>query len=100
MTHTAKYSRLYPKKPFETLEDAKLWIKSFVNWYNFEHLHSGIKFVTPIARHVGSDDLIIKNRIKVYKEAQSRHPKRWSKKIRNWELPQTVTLNPGKQPVK
>src|SRR5690606_6142786 len=30
----------YPKKPFETLEEAQAWVDSFVRWYNEEHRHS------------------------------------------------------------
>ena len=30
-------------------------LKSFANWYNGEHLHSAIRFVTPNMRHVGQE---------------------------------------------
>ena len=36
-----------------TLEEACLWVASFVDWYDHRHLNSGIKFVTPHQRHSG-----------------------------------------------
>ncbi|WP_167792034.1 hypothetical protein [Soehngenia longivitae] len=29
-----------------------------------------------------------------YKNAKAKHPERWSKNIRNWSLPEYVSLNP------
>ena len=37
---------------------------------------------------------IMKNRIKVYEKAKAKHPERWAKDIRNWTLPEYVSLNP------
>jgi putative transposase len=33
----------------------------------------------------------------VYEAAKSKHPNRWSGNTRNWDLPDTVCLNPDKQ---
>jgi len=55
---------------------------------------SGIKFVTPHARHSGKDKEILKNRDKVYKEARKRRPDRWTGNTRNWDLITHVALNP------
>src|SRR5690606_28795701 len=52
---TAKYWCEYPRKPFASLEEARAWAAKFVAWYNHHHLHSGIGFVTPAARHAGRD---------------------------------------------
>ena len=94
---TVKYSRLYPREPFKKLTEARKWMADFVLWYNHEHLHSGLKFVTPFSQHQGDDAVIIDNRIEVYKKAQLANPARWSKGIRNWKMPNEVYLNPGKQ---
>ena len=56
---TLKYRPEFPSKPFASLEDARAWIRAFVAWYNDEHLHSGIRFVTPISRHEGEDILLL-----------------------------------------
>lgn len=97
---TLKYRPLYPGYGFSSIEDARFWVESFVNWYNQEHLHSGLKFVTPQQRHLGLDKAILENRKKVYQAAKERNPLRWSKKIRDWDLPREVILNPDKNLLK
>ncbi len=57
-------------------------------------MHSGINFLTPYQRHHGLDKKIIENRKKVYEEAKTTNPSRWSRGIRNWTLPDIVALNP------
>ncbi len=93
---TVKYSPMYPEKPFETLQEARDWMCKFVKWYNFEHLHSGIKFVTPVQRHTGVDEEILKRRDEVYRKAKNKDPHRWSKNTRNWNKDKEVLLNPEK----
>ena len=90
---TLKYCPLYPTKPFESAEEATIWVASFVNWYNNEHLHSGIKFVTPSSRHAGHDAAILDKRNIVYNEARAKNPTRWSKETRNWQKVTVVKLN-------
>jgi len=91
---TMKYRPEYPFKGFKTLAEAREWVQRFVRWYNFEHLHSGINFITPHQRHYGLDKKIIENRIRVYQIAKAKNPSRWSGDIRDWSLPQAVALNP------
>ncbi len=50
---TVKYRPNYPNRPFSSKEEACQWVASFVDWYNHQHRHSGIKFVTPQQRHCG-----------------------------------------------
>ena len=85
---------MYPEKPFETLLSAREWVNQFVNWYNCQHLHSGIKFVTPIQRHQGYEEEILRQRTAVYLKAKETNPNRWSKGIRNWNKIKKVLLNP------
>ena len=95
---TLKYRPEYPSKPFEDLKAAEAWLMEFVNWYNHEHRHSGIRYVTPASRHCGADKLILEKRKEVYEEAQQRNPSRWaSGKTRTWEPIQEVALNPSGQ---
>ena len=91
---TLKYNVGYPKS-FETLEEARQWVAKFVHWYNNEHRHSKIKYVTPMQRHRGEDKDILEKRKKTYEEARRRNPNRWSKGIRNWDHIETVYLNPA-----
>ncbi len=96
MFKTLKYRPEYPTLPFETLADAREWIAGFVCWYNHEHLHSAIKFVTPAQRHTGEDIAILAKRDQVYQTARTKYPQRWSGKTRNWEPIKEVLLNPDK----
>lgn len=94
---TMKYRPKYPNKGFSSLEEARIWVSKFVDWYNCTHLHSGLNFITPYQRHYGLDQKIMNKRIKTYQEAKAKHPERWSKGIRDWSLPEYVSLNPVKE---
>ena len=76
---------------------AQSWVDGFVFWYNTQHLHSSIRYVTPDDRHFGYERGILVNRQKVYEKARSRKPNRWSKNIRNWNPVHQVSLNPEKK---
>jgi len=89
-----KYRPWYPSKPFASLEAASLWVTTFVAWYNDEHLHSNIRFVTPSDRHAGRHHSVLQRRRDVYKAAKDRRPERWRGKIRNFDPIDTVVLNP------
>lgn len=93
---TLKYRSDYPEKCFAGLSDARDWVKEFVQWYNNEHCHSGIRFVTPAQRHNGEDTEILLRRKHVYQQAKLQNPARWSGEIRNWEQIGEVYLNPEK----
>lgn len=94
---TCKYRPDYPAQGFGTIDEARSWVWRFVEWYNTEHRHSGLKFVTPQQRHRREAPAILRQREKVYEEARERHPRRWSKGIRDWSLPVSVWLNPVKK---
>jgi putative transposase len=96
---TLKYRPEFPSKPFQSLQDARAWVAAFVAWYNNEHLHSAIGFVTPDDRHQGRDAAILAARQAVYQRAQRRHPERWTGDTRNWIAPPVVRLNPEPQPI-
>lgn len=92
---TCKYRPAYPYQGFASLEAARDWVQQFVRWYNHEHRHSAIQFVTPHERHEGLDQVILERREAVYEQAKARHPKRWSGAIRNWDPVTEVWLNPA-----
>lgn len=96
---TLKYCSTYPEDPFETLATARTWTQSFVDWYNKEHLHSGLKFVTPEQRHNAEDTQILAKRKQVYTAAKQKNPNRWSGDIRNWDPIKKVYLNPQKDKI-
>jgi hypothetical protein len=78
------------------VEQARDWAVQFQHWYHEEHQHSALKFVTPGERHRGEDAAVLARRRTVYATAQLQHPERWSGRLRNWEAPKEVWLNPPK----
>jgi transposase InsO family protein len=96
MFRTLKYTPSFPSKGFKSLAEAQIWVEQFMQWYNHEHQHSGINFVTPAQRHHGQESEILAKRTEVYKQAKENHPERWSKDTRNWSVAGPVTLNPDK----
>jgi len=93
---TLKYRPEYPEKPFVDIRAARGWVSVFAHWYNHEHRHSGIKFVTPEQRHTGEDIQILSKRKQVYEKARSQNPSRWTGETRNWDRIDKVYLNPEK----
>lgn len=91
---TLKYRPAYPRQAFESLLAARQWVGTFVQWYNHEHRHSAINFVTPAERHDGLDSVLLQKRATVYEAAKLRHPERWSGSTRNWQPVLVVHLNP------
>jgi putative transposase len=91
---TLKYRPELPVKPFNGLLQARRWATELVNWYNHEHRHSAIGFVTPAQRHLQLDEAILNDRAQVYAAARDANPNRWSGPIRNWSRITEVHLNP------
>lgn len=91
---TMKYRPAFPSGGFESIEQAREWVAVFTHWYNNEHLHSAIRFVTPTDRHSGRELEVLERRKRVYEQARARHPERWSGNVRNWEPIKEVLLNP------
>ena len=96
---TAKYRPTFPAKGFAHLEEARAWAGRFVYWYNVEHRHSGIGYVTPAQRHAGEDKDILAARHTLYTQARAANPRRWSGATRDWTPHGAVTLNPERDAV-
>ena len=96
---TLKYRPLMPVRPFESIDAARQWANGLVTWYNYEHRHSAINFVTPAQRHAGQDADLLSQRSTLYAHARAQHPNRWSRHIRKWARVTTVFLNPDKPPL-
>ena len=90
---TLKYRFSYPDR-FSSIQEAENWIKDFVYWYNREHLHSGISFVTPHDRHYGKDKSILEKRKDTYSKAYENNPHRWSRGPKLWQRKEVVYINP------
>ena len=90
-----KYRPGFLEKPFDSLENtrARTWVAEFQQWYNEEHRHRAIKFVTPGQRHRGEDVAIPAQRHILYETAGKACPERWSRHTRNWTPLGAVALN-------
>jgi len=91
---TLKYVPNFQPQGFHTLEEARQWVAGFVKWYNYEHRHSGIHYVTPNQRHNGEDKSVLAARKELYRKAREKHPERWSREIRDWSYVTEEWLNP------
>ena len=94
---TCKYRPHYPTGGFAELATAREWVLGFVRWYNYEHRHSGIRFLTPEQRHNGTSTTILSTRHRVYQAAKAAHPSRWKNNTRNWTIEAEVYLNPERK---
>lgn len=93
---TCKYRPNWPRGGFTTIEAAQTWVKSFADWYNKDHLHSAIRFVSPNTRHAGHDHEMLTKRDVLYANARALKPERWSGNTRNWTPIGAVWLNPDR----
>lgn len=91
---TLKYTPAYPRLPFGDADAARRWVARFVDWYNREHRHSAIRYVTPDERHYGREPDVLAARRELYARARAANPERWSRKLRDWSPVGLVTLNP------
>ncbi|WP_373092786.1 IS3 family transposase [Zhongshania sp.] len=94
---TLKYRPEWPSSGFASLSDARSWVQNFSDWYNNEHRHSKLNFVTPAQRHAGLDEVLLLKRKHVLETAKAARPDRWSKDVRNCKPIGAVTLNPEEQ---
>jgi transposase InsO family protein len=95
---TLKYTPAYPRLPFADIASAQRWVSRFVAWYNSEHRHSAIRYVTPDERHHGDERAVLMRRRDLYERARQSNPERWTRTTRNWSPVGVVTLNPERTP--
>jgi putative transposase len=93
---TLKYQHDYPDR-FGSLVDARTWAQAFFLWYNTEHHHSGIGFMTPAAIHYGDAARLFTERQQTLVTAYAAHPERFVKgQPYPPTLPTAVWINPPK----
>jgi putative transposase len=94
LLRTPKYRPDFPASGFADLQAAREWAMCFAQWYNHEHRHSGIRYITPAQRHAGQDRPMLAERHALYQAARESNPRRWSGHTPNWTPTGAVTLNP------
>lgn len=73
---TLKYRPEFPKR-FGSIQDARAFCRNFFDWYNNEHYHSGIAWMTPATVHYGHVKLCNKIRQDVLNRAYEMHGERF-----------------------
>lgn len=97
---TCKYRPDWPSAGFTSIDEARVWVLKFTRWYNYEHKHSQLRFVTPDQRHRGQDKALLAQRKERLEEAKAAHPNRWGKRdVRNCMPVGPTTLNPEKKQI-
>lgn len=91
---TCKYRPSYPPDGFEDLDTARRWVLNCVRWYNQQHRHDAIRYVTPEPRHDGDDHTILAARDNIYQPNKPTNPGRWPGNTRNRQPVGDVWLNP------
>ena len=90
---TLKYRPEFPGR-FGSLQEARGFCQTFFPWYNTEHHHSGIGFLTPQQVHYGLAKQIVKEREAVLKKAYNIYPDRFKKGLpKPIPLPESVWIN-------
>ena len=98
---TCKYRPDWPSAGFKSLDEARDWVLKFTRWYNYEHKHSQLRFVTPHQRHTAQDVALLAQRKERIETAKAANPNRWGKRaVRNCTPMGPTTLNPEKEPAK
>ena len=73
---TLKYRPEFPER-FDSIEHARSFCRSFFDWYNHEHRHSGIGLMTPAAVHHGHAKELHAERQRVLAAAYAARPERF-----------------------
>lgn len=94
---TLKYHPSFPER-FGSLPHVRAVGGPFFDWYNREHHHSGIAFLTPEVVHYGGAQAVLERRQVVMARAYALHPERFvGGQPRVPELPSAVWINPPTQ---
>ena len=90
---------------FSSVEHARSWCEDCYQWYNNEHRHSGICYITPAKCYQGEGAMIMEKRNCIINEFYAEHQesaklrgnaggKRSHKKAMVWEMPKQVEIMP------
>jgi putative transposase len=91
---TMKYRPDYPER-FGSIEDARMWARIFIDWYNHEHRHTGLALMAPATVHYDLATQVTEKRQQVLQAAYAQHPERFVKGVPiPPQLPEAVWINP------
>ena len=91
---TLKYCPQFPDR-FGSIEDGRAFGQAFFRWYNQDHRHSGLGFLTPATVHFGQAAAVRAQRDRVLSVAYAAHPERYvNGRPHPADLPNAVWINP------
>ncbi len=94
---TMKYRPDFPER-FNCMEEARAYCRVFFPWYNEEHRHSGIAYMTPHSVHFGLAQAMLITRQAALDAAFVAHPKRFKNtNPQPHALPIAAWINPPPQ---
>lgn len=84
---------------FDSLKHAREWVNEYYDWYNNEHRHSGICYITPNNCYKGLGPSIMEHRNQVIRDFYSTHSEqekliKATRKMFTWKMPKSVTVMP------
>ena len=91
---TLKYRPDFPGR-FDSIIDARNFARSFFDWYNHSHRHSGIGLMTPAIVHDGRAEQLREQRARVLAAAHAANPERFVRGLpQPPTLPKAAWINP------
>jgi putative transposase len=94
---TLKYRPGFPKR-FDSIEQARAFVRDFFDWYNHQHRHSSLGLHTPADVHYGLAEAVRIERQRVLTAAYHAHPERFVHgHPRPPKLPKAAWINPPKK---
>jgi putative transposase len=91
---TLKYCPQFPDR-FGSIQQGRAFGQEFFPWYNNEHRHSGIAYLTPAQVHYGRAQEVLDARHRLLLAAAARHPERFVRGApKRIEAPSAVWINP------
>jgi putative transposase len=88
---TMKSRNSYPEM-FSNLESAEFWVDQFVKWYNGEHLHQSLDWLTPQSVYDGNGNAIQAKRNERMKIARDAFPSRFGSRKKIFKQPTETRL--------
>jgi putative transposase len=96
---TLKYHPSFPDR-FGGFDDGLTYCRTFFPWYNDQHHHSGIAYLTPHEVHYGKADEVLRHRHEILMASYSAHPERFVRgPPRLPTLARAVYINPPSPPL-
>jgi putative transposase len=90
---TLKYHPLFPDH-FAGKDDARQFCRTFFDWYNRQHRHSGLALLTPEQVHTGQSEIIVQQRAQTLNAAYRSHPHRFGRPPQPQLPPTAAWINP------